>query len=70
MEVNYSRHNIRSHCVCFVYSLILCQTEAAAPVVDLVEHAPIEMRLAADGAAYTWAEFENYFDADMAAEIW
>jgi hypothetical protein len=32
---------------------------------------PIETRLAADGVAYSWAEFESYyFDADMAAEIW
>ena len=31
---------------------------------------PIET-LAADGVAYSWAEFESYyFDADMAAEIW
>ena len=38
-----------------------------------VEHAAsssIERRVAPDGIAYSWAEFDNYFDADMAAEIW
>ncbi len=31
---------------------------------------PIETRLAPDGVGYTWAEFESYFDADIAAAIW
>ncbi len=31
---------------------------------------PIEMRVAPDGVGYTWAEFENYFGADIAAAIW
>ena len=31
---------------------------------------PIETRVAPDWVGYTWAEFENYFDADMAAAIW
>ena len=30
---------------------------------------PIETRVAPDGVGYTWAEFENYFDADIAAVI-
>ena len=37
-----------------------------------MEHAAsssIETRVASDGIAYSWAEFDNYFDADMAAEI-
>ena len=50
--------------------------DAAAPIVvkpveDAASSTPVETRLAADGVAYTWAEFESYyFDADMAAEIW
>ena len=32
--------------------------------------AQIETRVAPDGVGYTWAEFENYFDADIAAAIW
>ena len=31
---------------------------------------PIETRVAPDGVGYTWAEFESYFDADIAAAIW
>ena len=31
---------------------------------------PIETRLAADGVGYTWAEFESYFDANLATEFW
>ena len=31
---------------------------------------PIETRVAPDGVEYTWAEFENNFDADIAAAIW
>ena len=31
---------------------------------------PLETRLAADGGGYTWAEFESYFDANLAAEFW
>ena len=31
---------------------------------------PIETRVAPDGVGYTWAEFEGYFDADIAAAIW
>jgi len=26
--------------------------------------------LAADGVGYAWAEFESYFDANLAAEFW
>ena len=57
--------------------LHICQSDYVAPVGVVVEHehtassTPIETRLAADGVAYSWAEFESYyFDADMAAEIW
>ena len=57
--------------------LHICQADYVAPVGVVVEHehaassTPIETRLAADGAAYSWAEFESYyFNADMAAEIW
>ena len=28
------------------------------------------MRFAPDGLRYSWAEFENYFDTDIAAEMW
>ena len=38
-----------------------------------VEHAAsssIERRVAPDGIAYSWAEFDNYSDTDMATEIW
>jgi hypothetical protein len=38
-----------------------------------VEHAAsssIETRVASDGIAYSWAEFDNYSDTDMATEIW
>ena len=31
---------------------------------------PIETRVAPDGVGYTWAEFENYFDAYITAAIW
>ena len=31
---------------------------------------PIETRVAPDGVGYTWAEFDSYFDADIAAAIW
>ena len=31
---------------------------------------PIETRVAPDGVGYSWAEFESYFDADIAAAIW
>ena len=31
---------------------------------------PIETRVAPDGVGYTWAEFQSYFDADIAAAIW
>ena len=31
---------------------------------------PTETRVAPDGFRYSWAEFENYFDADIAAAIW
>ena len=56
--------------------LHICQTDYVAPVGVVVEHehaassTPIETRVAPDGVGYTWAEFENYFDADMAAVIW
>ena len=57
--------------------LHICQSDYVAPVGVVVEHehtassTPIETRLAADGVAYSWAEFESYyFNADMAAEIW
>ena len=29
-----------------------------------------ETRVAPDGIAYSWAEFDNYSDTDMATEIW
>jgi len=38
--------------------------------VDNATTSPPETRVAPDGIAYSWAEFENYFDADMAAEFW
>ncbi len=55
--------------------LHICQTDNAAPVdVVVVEQAasatPIETRVAPDGVGYTWAEFESYFDADIATAIW
>ena len=31
---------------------------------------PIETRVAPDGVGYSWAEFESYFDADIATAIW
>ena len=31
---------------------------------------PTETRVAPDGFRYSWAEFGNYFDADIAAAIW
>ncbi len=40
------------------------------PVEDAASATPIETRVAPDGVGYTWAEFENYFDADIAAAIW
>ena len=56
--------------------LHICQADYVAPVGVVVEHehaassTPIETRVAPDGVGYTWADFENYFDADMAAAIW
>ena len=38
--------------------------------VENAASSSIETRVAPDGIAYSWTEFENYFDADMAAEIW
>ena len=60
---NYSRDSI---CIAFYFHS--CHSSAVP-----VEHAAsssIERRVAPDGIAYSWAEFDNYFDADMAAEIW
>ena len=31
---------------------------------------PTETRVAPDGVGYTWAEFESFFDPDIAAAIW
>ena len=31
---------------------------------------PTETRVAPDGVGYTWAEYESYFDANLAAEFW
>jgi len=65
-KIYYCRHNI--------LLFYICQTDNAAPVDVVVEQAasstPIETRLAADGVGYTWAEFESYFDASLAAEFW
>ena len=51
----------------------MCQTDNAAPVVVAEQAAsakPIETRVAPDGVGYTWAEFESFFDANIAAAIW
>ena len=65
--INYSRR--------YILISSYCQTDNAAPVdVVVVEQAasatPIKTRVAPDGMRYTWAEFESYFDADIAAAIW
>ena len=39
-------------------------------VEQAASETPIETRVAPDGVGYTWAEFESYFDADIAAAIW
>ena len=39
-------------------------------VEQAASETPIETRLAADEVGYTWAEFESYFDANLAAEFW
>jgi hypothetical protein len=52
--------------------IIVFAENVPAPVGVVVEHehaassTPIETRVAADGVAYSWAEFENYFDAETA----
>jgi len=61
---NSSRHNF------IIIHKFSFQKEAPAPVVRV--ETPRQASLPMDGVilAYMWAEFENdYFDADMAAEI-
>jgi hypothetical protein len=66
-KIKYCRHNV-------LLSSYFCQTDNDAPVDVVVEQAasstPIETRFAADVVGYTWAEFESYFDANLAAEFW
>jgi hypothetical protein len=39
-------------------------------VEQLASATPIETRVAPDGVGYSWAEFESYFDSDIASAIW
>ena len=60
---NYSRDRIR---IAFYFHYF----HSSAVPVENAASSSIETRVAPDGIAYSWTEFENYFDADMAAEIW
>ena len=52
-----------------MYTLSFCDTEGEQNVG--VEHAVSSSpRVAPGGIAYSWAEFDNYADTDMATEIW
>jgi len=62
---NYSRHNI-------IIDKYFSNRDSGPVVVTIKQTASpptIESRVAADGARFTWAEFDSYFDADVTAAM-
>ena len=53
----------------FTCTLILTEDAPVVRAENATAFSP-ETRVAPDGIAYSWAEFDNYSDTDMATEIW
>ena len=53
----------------FTCTLILTEDAPVVRAENATAFFP-ETRVAPDGIAYSWAEFDNYSDTDMATEIW